>query len=56
MKTIFRPTMFFKPNNFKYDYPIDYKGMNIDNEFIVGYGLDYDQQGRNLPDIYKIIE
>jgi len=49
-------TMFFKPNNFKYDYPIDYKGMNIDNEFIVGYGLDYDQQGRNLPDIYKIIE
>ena len=49
-------TMFFKPNNFQYSYPIDYKGMDIGNEFIVGYGLDYDQQGRNLPDIYKIIE
>ena len=49
-------TMFFKPDNFKYSYPIDYKGMDIGNEFIVGYGLDYDQQGRNLPDIYKIIE
>ena len=49
-------TLFFKPDNFKYDYPIDYKGMDIGNDFIVGYGLDYNQQGRNLPDIYKIIE
>ena len=49
-------TLFFKPENFQYTYPIDYKGMDIGNEFIVGYGLDYDQQGRNLPDIYKIIE
>mgnify|MGYP002522540932 CR=1 FL=1 len=49
-------TLFFKPDNFQYTYPIDYKGMDIGNEFIVGYGLDYDQQGRNLPDIYKIIE
>ena len=49
-------TLFFKPKSFQYDYPIDYKGMDIGNEFIVGYGLDYDQQGRNLPDIYKILE
>ena len=49
-------TLFFKPNSFQYDYPIDYKGMDIGNEFIVGYGLDYEQYGRNLPDIYKIIE
>ena len=48
-------TLFFKPENFQYDYPINYKGMDIGNEFIVGYGLDYDQQGRNLPDIYKVI-
>ncbi|MCR5038906.1 MAG: hypoxanthine phosphoribosyltransferase [Bacteroidales bacterium] len=49
-------TLFFKPDNFQYTFTIDYKGMDIGNEFIVGYGLDYDQQGRNLPDIYKIIE
>ena len=49
-------TLFFKPDSFQYDYPIDYKGMDIGNDFIVGYGLDYEQQGRNLPDIYKIIE
>ena len=49
-------TLFFKPKSFQYDYPINYKALDIDNEFIVGYGLDYDQHGRNLPDIYKIIE
>ena len=49
-------TLFFKPDNFQYDYPIDYKGMEIGNDFIVGYGLDYNQQGRNLPNIYKIVE
>ena len=49
-------TLFFKPNSFQYDYPIDYKAMDIGNEFIVGYGLDYDQRGRNLPDIYKILD
>jgi hypoxanthine phosphoribosyltransferase len=49
-------SLFFKPENFQYDYPINYIGMEIGNDFIVGYGLDYDQQGRNLPDIYKIIE
>ena len=42
-------TLFFKPDSFQYSYPIDYIGMNIGNEFIVGYGLDYDQKYRNLP-------
>ncbi len=49
-------TLFFKPESFQYDYPIDYKAMDIKNEFIVGYGLDYNQQGRNLPDIYKVVQ
>jgi hypoxanthine phosphoribosyltransferase len=43
-----------KPDAFRKSYKIDYIGMNIPNEFIVGYGLDYDGYGRNLPDIYKI--
>ena len=43
-----------KPDAFKKSFRIDYIGMNIPNEFIVGYGLDYDGWGRNLPDIYKI--
>jgi hypoxanthine phosphoribosyltransferase len=49
-------TMLFKPKAFKFDYKIDYIGMNIDNDFIVGYGLDYKQHGRNYNSIYKVIE
>ena len=49
-------TMLFKPEAFKFDYKIDYIGMNIGNEFIVGYGLDYNEYGRNYPSIYKIVE
>jgi len=46
----------FKPDAFKKDFRIDYVGMSIPNDFIVGYGLDYNGQGRNLPDIYKIVK
>ncbi len=49
-------TLLFKPNSFQKDFHIDYIGMEIANEFIVGYGLDYDGLGRNLPDIYQITE
>lgn len=45
-----------KPDAFQSDYPIDYVGMKIPNDFIVGYGLDYDGYARNLPDIYKIVQ
>jgi hypoxanthine phosphoribosyltransferase len=45
-----------KPDAFRKSFKIDYLGMNIPNEFIVGYGLDYDGFGRNLPDIYKITD
>ncbi len=49
-------TLLFKPEAFQKSYKIDYVGIDIPNDFIVGYGLDYDSQGRNLKDIYKIIE
>lgn len=49
-------TLLFKPKAFQKDFHIDYIGMEIPNDFIVGYGLDYDGAGRNLPDIYKIVE
>jgi adenylate kinase len=49
-------TLFFKPEVFKKDLHIDYIGKSIEDKFIVGYGLDYDGLGRNLPDIYKLKE
>ena len=49
-------TLFFKPEKFLYEYPIDYVALSIGNEFILGYGLDYNQLGRNLKDIYVIDE
>jgi hypoxanthine phosphoribosyltransferase len=49
-------TLLFKPAAFTRNYKIDYTGLSIPNDFIVGYGLDYDGLGRNLPDIYKIVE
>lgn len=47
-------TLFFKPNSYCEKYPIRYRAMEIGNEFIVGYGLDYDQLGRNLEDVYVV--
>lgn len=48
-------TLLYKPDAFKASFPIDYIGLSIPNKFIVGYGLDYDGYGRNLPDIYQIV-
>ena len=42
-------TLFFKPEAYKQDIKIDYVGIRIPNKFIVGYGLDYNGLGRNLP-------
>ena len=47
-------TLFHKPEAYKKEIKLDYIGFNIPDKFIVGYGLDYDKQGRNLPAIYQI--
>ena len=49
-------TLLFKPEAYTRDIPIDYIGFEIPNNFVVGYGLDYDGYGRNLRSIYKIIK
>jgi len=49
-------TLFYKPKAYKKDFNIKYRGLEIPNKFIVGYGLDYDGLGRNLTQIYKLKE
>ena len=48
-------TLLFKPDALKHEVKIDYSGFDIPNDFIVGYGLDYDGLGRNLNNIYKLV-
>ena len=47
-------TMLHKPEAYKQDIPLDYVAMEIPNQFIVGFGLDYDELGRNYKDIYVL--
>ena len=49
-------TLLVKPDKLKVELDINYVAMNIPNDFIVGYGLDYDGLGRNYRDIYTVIE
>ncbi len=51
-------TLFFKEEAFRFKgkFDIDYIARNIQNQFIVGFGLDYDELGRNLKDIYILDE
>ena len=49
-------TLLFKPGALKADINIDYAGITIENDFVVGYGLDYDRRGRNLKDIYTLVK
>ncbi|MDR3226918.1 MAG: hypoxanthine phosphoribosyltransferase [Prevotellaceae bacterium] len=49
-------TLLLKPQVYKKSLALDYVAMEIPNDFIVGYGLDYNELGRNLKDIYKITE
>lgn len=47
-------TLLYKPDAFEGDFPIDFIGKEIPDRFVVGYGLDYDGLGRNLPALYQI--
>lgn len=49
-------TLCLKPEAYKKDIPLDYVAFEIENRFIVGYGMDYDKHGRNIPEIYQIKE
>lgn len=49
-------TLLYKPNAFKGNNEPDYVGFSIPNAFVVGYGLDYNEKGRNLGSIYQIKE
>ncbi|MBT8265031.1 MAG: adenylate kinase [Bacteroidia bacterium] len=48
-------TLFYKPEAYDKDFKIHYIGLEIPNKFIVGYGLDYDGLGRDIPEVYQIM-
>ncbi len=52
VKQIKVASVLFKPNSYKKEYKIDYQGISIEDDFVVGYGLDYEGSGRNLKEIY----
>ena len=47
-------SLLFKPNAYKKDLHLKYIGFEIENKFVLGYGLDYDGEGRNYKDIYRL--
>lgn len=49
-------TLLYKPDAYTKNIKIDYIGKSIPNDFIVGFGLDYDKLGRNYPDIYSLVK
>lgn len=49
-------SLLYKSKAVKIDFPIKYIGFKIPNDFVVGYGLDYAQKGRNIPAVYRILE
>jgi hypoxanthine phosphoribosyltransferase len=53
-KRIAIATLLFKKEAFLFNYPWDYVGFEIPNKFVVGFGLDYNGEGRNYPDIYQL--
>ena len=53
-KSIRTVSLLFKREVFKKDFQVDYIAKEIPNKFVLGYGLDYDELGRNLPDLYQL--
>lgn len=49
-------TLLFKPESYKKKIPVDYIGFEIPNDFVIGFGLDYDGYGRNLPSVYSLVK
>lgn len=47
--------LLYKPAAYKKEIPLHYIGFEIPNDFVVGYGLDYDGYGRNLPSVYTLV-
>ncbi len=47
--------LFLKPTVYKKNIKVDYVGMEIENDFIIGYGLDYNGLGRNFKDVFRLI-
>jgi hypoxanthine phosphoribosyltransferase len=48
-------SLLLKPDALKYDVKADYVGFSVPNDFLVGYGLDYDGLGRNYGEILKLM-
>ena len=53
-KSINIATLLVKPTAMKYQIDMKYVGFEIPDKFVIGYGLDYNELGRNLPDIYQL--
>lgn len=49
-------SLLFKPGKYREEYEIKYPALSIPDDFIVGFGLDYNELGRNLRDIYKVTD
>ena len=49
-------TLLFKPTAYTKEIPLDYVGFEIPDNFVVGYGLDYDGYGRNLSSVYSLVD
>ena len=47
--------LFFKPSAYLKNIELDYVGFEIPDDFVIGYGLDYDGYGRNLTSVYTLV-